>query len=42
MLNQNFVIQSNVRRLLVRSSIDYTRIDIGTVRGVVYLGGSSG
>jgi hypothetical protein len=39
MLNQDFVIQSNVRRLLVRSSIDYTRIDIGTVRGVVYLGG---
>ena len=39
MLNQDFVIQSNVRRLLVRSSIDYTTIDIGTVRGVVYLGG---
>src|SRR5512137_2430048 len=39
MLNQDFVIQSNVRRLLVRSSVDYTRIDIGTVRGVVYLGG---
>jgi hypothetical protein len=40
MLNQDFVIQSNVRRLLVRSSVDYTRIDIGTVRGVVYLGGA--
>jgi hypothetical protein len=39
MLNQDFVIQSNIRRLLVRSSIDYTTIDIGTVRGVVYLGG---
>jgi hypothetical protein len=39
MLNQDFVIQSNVRRLLVRSSIDYTRVDIGSVRGVVYLWG---
>ena len=39
MLNQDFIIQSNVRRILVRSSIDYTRIDLGTVRGVVYFNG---
>ena len=39
MLNQDFVIQSNIRRILVRSNIDYTKIDIGTVRGVVYLWG---
>jgi hypothetical protein len=39
MLKEDFVIQSNVRRILIRSDIDYSRITFGTVRGVVYLGG---
>jgi len=39
MLKEDFVIQSNVRRLLVRSNIDYSRITFGTVKGVVYLRG---
>jgi len=39
MLKEDFVIQSNVRRILIRSDIDYSRITFGTVKGVVYLGG---
>ena len=39
MLKEDFVIQSNVRRILVRSNIDHTKIDLGTVRGVVYFRG---
>jgi hypothetical protein len=37
MLKEDFVIQSNVRQILIRSSIDYSRITFGTVKGVVYL-----
>ncbi|OGP72819.1 MAG: hypothetical protein A2V86_08965 [Deltaproteobacteria bacterium RBG_16_49_23] len=39
MIKEDFVIQSEVRRMLIRSNIDYTKIDFGTVRGVVYLRG---
>ena len=39
MLAQDFMIQSNVRRILIRSNIDYAKIDVGTVRGVVYFSG---
>lgn len=39
MLKEDFVIQSNLRRLLIRSSIDYSRMDFGTVKGVVYMRG---
>ena len=39
MLNKDFVIQSNTRRILVRSNIEYSRIEFGTVRGVVYFWG---
>lgn len=39
MLKEDFVIQSNVRQVLIRSNIDYSRITFGTVKGVVYLGG---
>ena len=39
MLKEDFVIQSNVRRILIRSDIDYSRITFGTVKGVVYLRG---
>ncbi len=39
MLKEDFVIQSNVRRILIRSGIDYSGITFGTVKGVVYLGG---
>jgi hypothetical protein len=39
MLKEDFVIQSNVRRVLIRSNIDYSEITFGTVRGVVYLRG---
>jgi hypothetical protein len=39
MLKEDFVIQSNVRRILVRSNIDYTKFDFGTVKGVVYFRG---
>lgn len=40
MKKEDFIIQSEVRRLLVRSNIDYSRIDYGTVKGVVYFRGS--
>ena len=39
MLKEDFTIQSNIRRLLVRSNIDYSQILFGTVKGVVYVRG---
>ena len=39
MLKEDFVIQSNLRRMLIRTSIDYSRMDFGTVKGVVYIRG---
>ncbi len=39
MIRQDFVILSEVRRILIRSNIDYTKIDLGTVKGVVYFRG---
>jgi hypothetical protein len=39
MLKEDFVIQSNIRRLLVSYNIDRNKIDIGTIRGVVYVRG---
>jgi len=39
MNKDDFVIQSEVRRMLVRTNIYYTKLDFGTVRGVVYLRG---
>jgi hypothetical protein len=39
MLRDDFVIQTNVRRILIRSNIDYSEITFGTVRGVVYIQG---
>ncbi len=39
MIKEDFVIQSEVRRILIRSNIDYTKIDLGTVKGVVYFRG---
>jgi hypothetical protein len=40
MLREDFVIQTNIRRILIRSNIDYSEITFGTVRGVVYVQGS--
>jgi len=40
MLKEDFVIQSNIRRMLIRTNIDYSRMDFGTVKGVVYIGGT--
>jgi hypothetical protein len=39
MLKEDFVIQSNIRRMLIRTSVDYSRMDFGTVKGVVYIRG---
>jgi hypothetical protein len=39
MLRDDFVIQTNVRRILIRSNIDYSGITFGTVRGVIYIQG---
>jgi hypothetical protein len=39
MLKEDFVIQSNIRRMLIRTNIDYSRMDFGTVKGVVYIRG---
>jgi len=39
MLKEDFVIQSQIRRILVRSNIDYSKISFGTVKGVVYIRG---
>ena len=40
MLKDDFVIQSNIRRILVRSNIDYSKINFGTVKGIVYIQGA--
>jgi len=40
MLKEDFVIQSNIRRILVRSNIDYSDLIFGTVRGTVYIRGT--
>jgi hypothetical protein len=40
MLREDFVIQTNIRRILIRSNIDYSGITFGTVRGVVYVQGN--
>jgi len=40
MIKEDFVIQSEVRRMLIRTNIDYAKVDLGTVRGVVYLRGT--
>ena len=39
MLEKDFAIQSNLRRMLVRTSINYSRMDFGTVKGLVYIRG---
>lgn len=39
MLKEDFVIQSNLRRILIRTNINYSRMDFGTVKGVVYIRG---
>lgn len=39
MLKEDFIIQSNLRKILIRSSINYSRMDFGTVKGMVYLRG---
>jgi hypothetical protein len=39
MLEIDFSIHSNIRHILVRSNIDYSKIHFGTVRGVVYIRG---
>ncbi len=39
MLKEDFVIQSQVRRILVRTNVDYSKISFGTIRGVVYFRG---
>ncbi len=39
MLKEDFTIQSNLRRMLVRTSINYSKMDFGTVKGVVYIRG---
>lgn len=39
MLKEDFVIQSNIRRMLIRTNIDYSKMDFGTVKGVVYIRG---
>jgi hypothetical protein len=39
MIKEDFVIQASVRRILVRSNIDYSALNFGTVKGVVYFRG---
>jgi hypothetical protein len=39
MLREDFIIQTTVRRILIRSNINYSEITFGTVRGVVYIQG---
>jgi hypothetical protein len=39
MLKEDFVIQSNIRRMLIRTNIDYSKMDFGTVKGMVYFRG---
>ncbi len=40
MLKDDFVIQTNIRRVLIRSNVDYSLLTFGTVRGIVYVQGS--
>jgi hypothetical protein len=40
MLKEDFFIQTNIRRILIRSNIDYSGITFGTVRGMVYIQGT--
>jgi len=40
MLKDDFVIQSTIRRILVRSNVDYSKINFGTVKGIVYIRGA--
>jgi hypothetical protein len=40
MLKEDFFIQTNIRRILIRSNVDYSAITFGTVRGVVYIQGT--
>jgi hypothetical protein len=40
MLREDFVIQTNIRRILIRSNVDYADLTFGTVRGVVYIQGT--
>ncbi len=40
MLREDFVIQTNIRRILIRSNVDYSDLTFGTVRGVVYVQGN--
>ena len=40
MLKEDFFIQTNIRRILIRSNIDYSQITYGTVRGTVYVQGT--
>ncbi len=40
MLREDFIIQTNIRRILIRSNVDYSEITFGTVRGVVYIQGN--
>jgi hypothetical protein len=40
MLREDFVIQTNIRRILIRSNIDYSEVTFGTVRGMVYIQGT--
>jgi hypothetical protein len=39
MLRDDFIIQTDVRRILARNNIDYSEITFGTVREVVYIQG---
>ncbi len=39
MLKEDFVIQSQIRRILVRSNVDYSKMTFGTVKGVAYFRG---
>jgi len=39
MIKEDFVIQATVRRILVRSNIEYSALTFGTVNGVVYFRG---
>lgn len=39
MLREDFSIQSEIRRVLVRANINYSKINFGTIKGVVYFRG---
>ena len=40
MLREDFVTQSNIRRMLSRTEINASQMDFGTVKGVVYIQGT--